>query len=74
MPAKLLEFYGLSLNKHGVSYFLMTKSKDDTFTCKLELGKVEDPEYKLIGIIFGAQQSMVIRKVVKTALMSRKSS
>lgn len=66
MSAKLLEFYGLRLNSSGVVYFLMTKKKANTFAHRIDLSDcaVESKTQNiLMGIIFGAQQSMVARKV-----------
>jgi len=76
MSAKLLEFYGLSLNSKGVTYFLMVKEEDanKTFQCDINLAIPNDPEFRLIGVIFGAQQSMVLRKVRKSVLLSRQRS
>ena len=72
MSAKLLEFHGLPFNTRGVTYLLMTEGKNNTFTCEMKLDNTEDPEHKLIGIIFGAQQSMITRKVNKNTTMTRR--
>jgi hypothetical protein len=71
MPAKLLEFYGLSMNKDGVTYYLMTHNKLDTLECEMNLDTIDDPEFKIGGVLFGAQYSMVIRNVVKSAIHTK---
>jgi len=66
MPAKLLEFYGLSLNDKSVIYFLMTKSENKMFKCDIDFATPN----MLVGVIFGAQQSMIARGVTKSVLLS----
>lgn len=74
MSAKLLEFYGLNLNREGVIYFLMTDGKVDTFRLNINLGDaLDDPEFKVGGILFGAQASLITRRVVNTRMYNPRS-
>jgi len=72
MSAKLLAFQGMGVNSAGVSYIQMgDNGKVNTFNCEMELSAINDPEHMLIGIIFGAQQSMITRRVVQGTLIQR---
>ena len=75
MCAKLLEFYGLSLTRVGVEYFLMTDDKPNIFKFDANLSDVfADPEFIVGGILFGAQASMVAREVVNTVMYNPRST
>ena len=59
--AELLKFHGLVMTQNSIAYFMMDKNKNQShFSCALDLSPNND---LLLGILFGAQQSLVTRKV-----------
>ena len=75
MSARLLDFFNVGMNSKGVVYYSITNNTVNAFSCEIPLNKAEDPECMgtVMGILFGAQYSMVTRRVNKTTV-TRKSA
>jgi len=75
MSARLLDFFNVGMNSNGVVYYSVNNNTVNAFSCEMPLNKTEDPDCMdtVMGILFGAQYSMVTRRVNKTTV-TRKSA